>query len=118
MGCRLSVVSCRLHHLRKRRSVAKTKQSKGVMKSAFENLKVHQLSEKVADEIWDLVLGWNNFAKDTVGRQLVRAADSIGANIAEGTGVEHIRITGVSSESRAVRSEKRNIFSDALSVEN
>ena len=47
---------------------------------------MYQLSEKVADEIWDLVLGWDNFAKDTVGRQLVRAADSIGANIAEGTG--------------------------------
>jgi four helix bundle protein len=26
------------------------------------------------------------FAKDTVGKQLVRAADSIGANIAEGSG--------------------------------
>lgn len=26
------------------------------------------------------------FVKDTVGKQLVRAADSIGANIAEGTG--------------------------------
>jgi len=65
--------------------MTKTKRLKGVMKSAFENLKVYQLSEKVADEIWDLVLGWNNFAKDTVGRQLVRAADSIGANTAEGT---------------------------------
>jgi four helix bundle protein len=29
---------------------------------------------------------WNWFARATVGRQLVRAADSIGANIAEGTG--------------------------------
>lgn len=29
---------------------------------------------------------WNVFARDTVGKQLVRAADSIGANIAEGTG--------------------------------
>ena len=29
---------------------------------------------------------WNLFARDTVGKQLVRAADSIGANIAEGTG--------------------------------
>ena len=56
------------------------------MKSAFENLRVYRLSEKVADEIWDLVLGWDHFARDTVGRQLVRAADSIGANIAEGTG--------------------------------
>ena len=29
---------------------------------------------------------WDNFARDTVGKQLVRAADGIGANIAEGSG--------------------------------
>ena len=56
------------------------------MKSAFESLRVYRLSEKLADEIWDLVVGWDIFARDTVGRQLVRAADSVGANIAEGTG--------------------------------
>jgi four helix bundle protein len=52
----------------------------------FENLKVYQLAEKLADEVWDVVIKWNHFARDTVGKQLVRAADSIGANIAEGTG--------------------------------
>lgn len=56
------------------------------MKSNFENLRVYRLSEKISDHIWDLVLQWNSFAKDTVGRQLVRAADSVGANIAEGEG--------------------------------
>src|SRR5436189_2270803 len=56
------------------------------MKSAFESLRVYRLSEKLADEIWDLVIGWDIFARDTVGRQLVRPADSVGANIAEGTG--------------------------------
>ena len=56
------------------------------MKSAFESLRVYRLSEKLADEIWDLVIAWDIFARDTVGRQLVRAADSVGANIAEGTG--------------------------------
>jgi four helix bundle protein len=55
-------------------------------KSDFENLKVYQMSEKLGDEIWDVVLGWDRFARDTVGGQLVRAADSIGANIAEGSG--------------------------------
>ena len=29
---------------------------------------------------------WDSFAKNTVGNQIVKAADSIGANIAEGTG--------------------------------
>jgi four helix bundle protein len=52
----------------------------------FENLRVYQLSEELADEIWDIVIGWNNFAKDTVGKQIVRSVDSIGANIAEGEG--------------------------------
>ena len=55
-------------------------------KSEFENLQVYQLSEELADRIWDIVTKWNWFAKHTVGTQLVRAADSIGANIAEGNG--------------------------------
>jgi len=85
MNCQWSVVSGQLHVVPERHSVEKIN-TKGTMKSAFENLRVYQLSEKLADEIWELVIGWNNFARDTVGRQLVRAADSIGANIAEGTG--------------------------------
>ena len=52
----------------------------------FENLRVYQLAEQLADEIWNIVLRWDSFARDTVGRQVVRSADSIGANIAEGTG--------------------------------
>jgi four helix bundle protein len=52
----------------------------------FENLRVYKLSEKLADEIWDVALGWDGFARDTVGKQLVKAADSIGANVSEGSG--------------------------------
>ncbi|MFN6540769.1 MAG: four helix bundle protein [Nostoc sp. EkiNYC01] len=52
----------------------------------FQELRVYQLSEKLADDIWKIVEGWNFFAKDTIGKQIVRAADSIGANIAEGAG--------------------------------
>jgi four helix bundle protein len=52
----------------------------------FEKLQVYQLSEKLADNIWEIVVTWDSFAKDTVGKQIVRAADSIGANIAEGSG--------------------------------
>jgi len=52
----------------------------------FEKLRVYQLAEKQADEIWIVVTAWDYFAKDTVGKQMVRSADSIGANIAEGTG--------------------------------
>ena len=52
----------------------------------FENLRVYNLSEQLSDLIWDIVAGWERFARDTIGKQLVNAADSIGANIAEGTG--------------------------------
>ncbi len=52
----------------------------------FEKLEVYQLSEKIADSIWKIVIAWDSFARDTVGKQIVRAADSIGANIAEGSG--------------------------------
>lgn len=55
-------------------------------KTHFENLRVYQLSETLADQIWDVVMKWDYFAKDTVGKQLVRSTDSIGANIAEGSG--------------------------------
>src|SRR3954471_10739712 len=55
-------------------------------KTNFINLRVYKLSEELADRIWDIVMTWDKFAKDTVGKQLVRAADSIGANISEGAG--------------------------------
>jgi four helix bundle protein len=55
-------------------------------KTNFENLRVYRLSEELSDSIWDIVAEWDSFAKDTVGKQIVRSADSIGANIAEGTG--------------------------------
>jgi four helix bundle protein len=57
-----------------------------VARSDFENLQVYRLAEKLADSMWRLVAGWNAFDKHTFGKQLVRAADSIGANIAEGAG--------------------------------
>jgi four helix bundle protein len=52
----------------------------------FEKLQVYCLAEKLADEIWKIVRNWDGFARDTVGKQVVRSADSIGANIAEGVG--------------------------------
>ncbi|MBD2251298.1 four helix bundle protein [Nostoc parmelioides] len=52
----------------------------------FQNLRVYQLSENLANEIWFIVQKWDYFAKDTIGKQIVKSADSIGANIAEGNG--------------------------------
>ncbi|WP_333407033.1 four helix bundle protein [Microcoleus sp. MON1_C1] len=53
---------------------------------SFQKLRVYKLSERLADEIWQTVKTWEPFAKDTIGKQIVRSADSIGANIAEGVG--------------------------------
>ena len=53
---------------------------------SFEKLDVYQLAENLADDVWKLVLKWPRLAQDTVGKQLIRACDSIGANIAEGSG--------------------------------
>lgn len=55
-------------------------------KTNFENLQVYKLSEKLADQIWKVVVRWDGLSRDTLGKQLVRAADSVGANIAEGSG--------------------------------
>jgi four helix bundle protein len=56
------------------------------MSLSFEKLEVYQLAEKLSDEIWDIVLKWDHFARETVGKQITTAADSVGANIAEGSG--------------------------------
>jgi four helix bundle protein len=57
-----------------------------VARTNFENLRIYNLAEVLADEVWFIVRKWDHFARDTVGKQVVRAADSIGANIAEGLG--------------------------------
>jgi four helix bundle protein len=52
----------------------------------FQDLRVYQLSERLADNIWEIVNGWESLPIDTVGKQMIRSADSVGANIAEGIG--------------------------------
>ena len=56
------------------------------MKTNFETLRVYRLAEELADHIWKIVVRWDYFAKSTVGQQIVDAVDSVGSNIAEGTG--------------------------------
>ncbi len=57
----------------------------------LEELKVYSLSMEMSDRIWEIVLKWDYFQKDTLGKQLVRAADSIAANLSEGFGRYHYK---------------------------
>ncbi len=43
----------------------------------------------LAQKIWDYVMHWDHFSRNTVGSQFVRSIDSISANIAEGFGRYH-----------------------------
>jgi four helix bundle protein len=56
------------------------------MDYTLEKLDVYNEAEFFSDKIWKIVESWYYFKKDTIGKQLVRAADSISANIAEGYG--------------------------------
>ena len=62
---------------------------KKVMK--IEDLKIYTISLDLANEIWIVVSKWDYFAKSTIGKQLVRAVDSIAANISEGFGRFHYK---------------------------
>lgn len=55
----------------------------------IEERRWYQRAEGLGDSVWELVLPWSWFAKRTAGVQLTRAADSIGANIAEAGGRFH-----------------------------
>lgn len=55
-------------------------------KTNFEKLEIYALAEKLSDQVWEIVSDWNKLAQETVGKQMIRSADSIGANIVEGSG--------------------------------
>jgi len=57
----------------------------------LKDLEVYRISDELSDRFWTEVSKWGSFAKDTVGKQLIRAVDSIGANIAESYGRYHYR---------------------------
>jgi len=59
------------------------------MATSFEELRVLQAAETIADDVWKLIITWKTFVRDIVGGQLARATDSIGANIAESFGRFH-----------------------------
>ncbi len=52
----------------------------------LEDLEIYKLFLEIAEIIYNHVQSWSYFDKDTVGKQIVRSADSISANISEGFG--------------------------------
>jgi len=57
--------------------------------TSLEDVRVLKSVEQIADAIYRIASRWDDFAKDVVGKQISRAADSIGANIAESFGRYH-----------------------------
>lgn len=57
----------------------------------LEEFRVYQLSMDLGEEVWNLVIKWDYFAKDTIGKQLVRSMDSVAANLSEGYGRYHFK---------------------------
>ena len=51
---------------------------------SVESYDAYQVSYKLSNYVWNIIIHWDYFEKDTIGRQYVRAVDSISANIAEG----------------------------------
>lgn len=55
----------------------------------LEEFKTYQEAMALGEEVWSIVEKWDKFSTNTIGSQLVRAADSIAANLSEGLGRYH-----------------------------
>ncbi|TFH25852.1 MAG: four helix bundle protein [Bacteroidia bacterium] len=49
----------------------------------LQEFKIVEHTNRISANIWQEVIQWKHFEKDTIGKQLVRAADSISANLSE-----------------------------------
>ncbi|MBU1862797.1 MAG: four helix bundle protein [Candidatus Omnitrophica bacterium] len=88
----------------------------------LQDINAYVLACDLANYVWDVVRTWNYFERDTVGKQLVRAVDSVPANIAEGFGryfkKEKIRFYRISlgslkeTEDWIAKAHKRRLLQD------
>ncbi|KAA0257618.1 four helix bundle protein [Deferribacter autotrophicus] len=58
---------------------------------SLEDLEIYQLALKLSDDIWGVYQQLPKNLKFNIGDQLLRAVDSIGANISEGFGRYHYK---------------------------
>ena len=61
------------------------------MPTKLIELEVFILAEELSNYIWDIVIRWNYYEKETIGKQLIRATDSVSANISECHGRYHYK---------------------------
>jgi four helix bundle protein len=54
--------------------------------SNFNDLAAYRLAVSLAADVYSAVARWPAFDRSTIGMQVVRSADAVGANIAESTG--------------------------------
>jgi transglutaminase/protease-like cytokinesis protein 3 len=52
----------------------------------LDDFDIYKIAMEIGEDVWNIVKDWESFAKNTIGNQIVRSADSIAANIAEGYG--------------------------------
>jgi len=93
----------------------------------LEDLEIYNLSMDLSDEVWEIVLKWEYFSKDTIGKQWTRAIDSVSANISEGFGRNSFKDSrtfyyysrGSLYESKTwfEKAKRRNLISEEVSVQ-
>lgn len=52
----------------------------------LNDIERYRIAFHLSNKIWNTVLTWEHFSRNTIGQQMVRAVDSVSANIAEGFG--------------------------------
>ncbi|MEN6589670.1 MAG: four helix bundle protein [Proteiniphilum sp.] len=90
----------------------------------LEELEVYNLSMDLADKVYHVIEAFDYFHKDTLGKQWIRAVDSVSLNLSEGFGrytykdsrVFSIIARGSLYESRACLNKvfRRNIISEEV----
>lgn len=53
---------------------------------SLNDISAYKIAFRLSNYVWDIVLKWDYLSKETIGKQYIRAVDSISANLAEGFG--------------------------------